>query len=269
LIAEGLPNDGKVVLPREINEKQAAVRIIIDPIDGTRGIMYDKRSAWVLTGIAPNLGDETKLSDIHIAAQTEIPTTKQYLVDRLWAVRGKGIHAERVNIFTGEKKSFVPQPSRATGVEHGFATLSKFFPGGKEIIASIEEEIVREITGGRVEGKVRVFDDQYISTGGQLYELIVGHDRFNGDIREALMRSGVGSELPGMAVHPYDLCSMLIAQEAGVILTDVFGNPLNAPMNVAADVSWIAYANETLRRKIEPVLLRSLKAHNIISRLSQ
>ena len=30
--------------------------IIVDPIDGTRGLMYQKRSAWILTGVAPNRG---------------------------------------------------------------------------------------------------------------------------------------------------------------------------------------------------------------------
>jgi hypothetical protein len=30
--------------------------MIVDPIDGTRNIMYNKRSAWILSGIAPNTG---------------------------------------------------------------------------------------------------------------------------------------------------------------------------------------------------------------------
>ncbi len=47
LIAEGLEN-GKVVLPNGAKESDAIWRIIVDPIDGTRGLMYQKRSAWVL-----------------------------------------------------------------------------------------------------------------------------------------------------------------------------------------------------------------------------
>src|SRR5947208_7317891 len=49
LIAEGLPNGG-LVLPRGTSEEIAMSRIIVDPIDGTRGLMYQKRSAWILTG---------------------------------------------------------------------------------------------------------------------------------------------------------------------------------------------------------------------------
>jgi hypothetical protein len=38
----------------------AATRLvrIIDPIDGTRGLMYDKRSAWILAAVAPAAGRE-------------------------------------------------------------------------------------------------------------------------------------------------------------------------------------------------------------------
>src|SRR5579883_3134633 len=63
LIAEGLEN-GKIILPRGVRESECVWRIIVDPIDGTRGLMYQKRSAWILTGVAPNRGDETNLSDI-------------------------------------------------------------------------------------------------------------------------------------------------------------------------------------------------------------
>jgi fructose-1,6-bisphosphatase/inositol monophosphatase family enzyme len=63
LIAEGL-SAGQITLPRGTSDKDAAWRVIVDPIDGTRGLMYQKRSAWVLTGVAPNRGAETNLQDI-------------------------------------------------------------------------------------------------------------------------------------------------------------------------------------------------------------
>ena len=58
LIAEGL-SDGRMILPRGTAESDVAWRIIVDPIDGTRGLMYQKRSGWILTGVAPNRGPET------------------------------------------------------------------------------------------------------------------------------------------------------------------------------------------------------------------
>ena len=99
LIAEGLPN-GSLVLPQRAAEESAVWRIIVDPIDGTRGLMYQKRSAWILTGVAPNRGAGTNLSDIELAIQTEIPLVKQHLCDTAWAFRGQGAHAERFNRLT-------------------------------------------------------------------------------------------------------------------------------------------------------------------------
>src|SRR5579885_692733 len=93
LVAEGL-RGGKVVLPRGASEDECAWRVIVDPIDGTRGLMYQKRSGWVLTGAARNRGPETCLADIELAVQTELPLVKQHLCDVAWAVRGEGDIAE-------------------------------------------------------------------------------------------------------------------------------------------------------------------------------
>ena len=68
---------------------KAELRIIIDPIDGTRGLMYQKRAAWILTGVAVNRGPEqTNISDIELPIQTEIPLVKQHLSDSFWAIKG-------------------------------------------------------------------------------------------------------------------------------------------------------------------------------------
>ncbi len=88
LIAEGL--HGPMVFPRGSSEASATWRIIVDPIDGTRGLMYQKRSAWILTGVAPNRGEKTSLQDVIVAVQTEIPLIKQHLSDQMWAVKRTG-----------------------------------------------------------------------------------------------------------------------------------------------------------------------------------
>ena len=80
--------------------KDAAIRLIVDPIDGTRGIMYDKRSAWSVAGVAPNHGPDTRLRDIEIAVMTELPTSKMGSADVLWAIKGKGAHGRRVDLKT-------------------------------------------------------------------------------------------------------------------------------------------------------------------------
>ncbi|MEJ7712651.1 MAG: hypothetical protein WKF84_23090 [Pyrinomonadaceae bacterium] len=264
LIAEGIEG-GKVMLPRGVDEQDAVWRIIVDPIDGTRGLMYQKRSAWVLTGVAPNRGDATNLQDIVLAVQTEIPLVKQHLCDVLWCVRGQEAQAERYNRLTGETVPLRIQPSRSHTIRHGFAGLARFFPGVREELAAIDEEVVRGALGDVEHGKAHCFEDQYLSSGGQLYGLMAGHDRFIADLRPlmepVLKRRGLSS---GICCHPYDMCTELIARTAGVIVTDEHGGDLNVPLNTEADIAWCGYANEHIRRQIEPLLQQALRGRDLM-----
>ncbi len=265
LVAEGIEG-GFLVLPRGSSEDEAAWRVVVDPIDGTRGIMYQKRSAWVLTGVARNRGSETNLQDIELAVQTEIPLVKQHLCDVLWAIRGEGAHGERMNRLTGERQPLNLRPSRATTIRHGFAMIARFFPGARDELAAIDEEIVRGALGPVEHGKAHCFEDQYLSSGGQLYELMMGHDRFVADLRplvEALInRRG---ETLGICCHPYDMCTELIAREVGVHVTDERGEPLSSLLRIEPDVAWAGYANEHIRREIEPLLRDALKRRGLLS----
>jgi fructose-1,6-bisphosphatase/inositol monophosphatase family enzyme len=264
LVAEGIEG-GRVTLPRGASESDALWRVVVDPIDGTRGLMYQKRSAWVLTGAAPERGTETSLSDIVLAVQTEIPLVKQHLSDALWAVRGRGASGERFNRLTGERRPLTPRPSRATTIRHGFATVARFFPGARDVLAAIDEEVVRGALGPVEPGKAHCFEDQYISTGGQLYELSTGRDRFVADLRP-LVESVINSrgETLGICCHPYDLCTELIAREAGVVVTDARGGPLRAPLAVEPEVAWVGYANDHIRREIEPLLREALARRGLL-----
>jgi fructose-1,6-bisphosphatase/inositol monophosphatase family enzyme len=259
LVAEGIEG-GELVLPRGTPEVDAVWRIVVDPIDGTRGLMYQKRSAWVLTGVAENRGADTNLQEIVLAVQTEIPLVKQHLCDTLWAVRGEGAYAERINRLSNERQALALRPSRATSIRHGFAMIARFFPGARDELAAIDEEIVRGALGPVEPGKAHCFEDQYLSSGGQLYELIMGHDRFVADLRpliETLLnRRGLSL---GICCHPYDMCTELIAREAGVIVTDERGDLLSAPLRVEPDIAWAGYANDAIRREIEPLLQDALK----------
>jgi fructose-1,6-bisphosphatase/inositol monophosphatase family enzyme len=265
LIAEGFESGGKVVLPNGTSEEDAVWRILIDPIDGTRGVMYQKRSGWVLTGVAPNKGPSTNLGDIELAVQTEIPLVKQHLSDVAWAAAGKGAHAKRTNRLTGETETLRLQPSKARTIAHGFAMISRFFPGMRDELAAIDEEIVREALGPVQRGKAHCFEDQYICSGGQLYELMSGHDRFVADIRPLMEPLFAKRNMAlGICCHPYDLCTELIAREAGVIVTDPRGRQLVAPLDVSSEVSWVGYANEHIREQIEPLLQKALRDRGLI-----
>jgi fructose-1,6-bisphosphatase/inositol monophosphatase family enzyme len=254
VIAEGLPE--ALILPRGARESDCRWRLLVDPLDGTRGLMYQKRGAWVLTGVAPNRGAATRLADIELAVQTEIPLLKQHLSDQLWAFRGKGVQTRRWNRLARSAEPLTLRRSTAATIAHGFTTVVRFFPGARETLGAIDDEVVQRLVKAE-RGRAACFEDQYASTGGQLYELMAGHDRFVADLRP-LVQSG------GLCCHPYDLCTALIAREAGVIVTDPAGGPLDATLDLITDVAWIGYANDTLRDAIEPVLQSALRRRGLL-----
>jgi fructose-1,6-bisphosphatase/inositol monophosphatase family enzyme len=212
--------------------------VIVDSIDGTRGLMYDKRPAWCLAAAAPRGGS---LRDVVAVAMTELPTTKQGFADQLSATRGGGVVADRVDVRDGTRRPLAVQPSTATDLEHGFATIAKFFPPGKAKLAALEGELFARL------GSRNVFDDEYISSGGQLHELATGRDRFVADLRPLV-------DPAAFACHPYDVCTAMVLEEAGGVVTDPWGDVLDVPLDTTTGVTWAGYANPALAARIGPIL---------------
>ncbi len=250
LVAEGL--DPRGVVFGDDGRGGPPFVLIVDPIDGTRGLMFDKRSAFCLMAVAPELGPTTSLADVELAVMTELPTTRQLTSDVLWAMRGSGAHGERHDLRNGKRIPLAVVPSSAATLRHGFATVASFFQGGKELTARLDEAILLRALGPWNPEKAEVYSDQYICSGGQLAELALGRDRFVLDARPLVYRKlGVRSSL---CCRPYDLCCALIAQEAGCIVTDPFGAPLDAPLDTTTNVAWVGYANAALAHRMGPIV---------------
>ena len=100
---------------------------------------------------------------------------------------------------------------------------------------------------------------------GQLYELVVGHDRWVAELRPLIepLLARRGRAL-GICSHPYDLSTELIAREAGVLVTDPSGGRLAAPLDVTTDVAFVAYANPAIRAQVHPALLGALLARGLL-----
>ena len=96
--------------------------------------------------------------------------------------------------------------------------------------------------------------------------MIAGHDRFVADLRANLDPVTDERGLPRLlCCHPYDLCTELIAREAGVIVTGVDGGLLNVSLAVEPDVSWVGYANDRIRATIEPLLQSALRERGLLA----
>jgi len=260
LVMEGLEDGEPATFPRGTPVARTRFKCILDPIDGTRSFMYDKRPAWSLAGLAVQRGARNHLGDIVVATMTELPTSKQWRADQLSAVRGGGVVAEAVDVRSGAREKITVRPSSAKNFEHGFASLARFFPEGKGLLGALEEQLWRDLGVHGKNGGQLVFDDQYICTGGQLHELIVGHDRMLGDLRPPAYAK-LGFSRATLCCHPYDICTVLIAREAGCVIEAPAGGALRYPLDTTTPVAWMGYANPTLARIVRPVLRRLLATY--------
>jgi hypothetical protein len=251
LVAEGLGSDGATVLPAGRSADHAELRV------GRADRRYpraDVQQAPCLDSdrVAPNRGETTTLADIQLAIQTEIPLPKQHLCDTLWAVAGQGAAGERYNRLTGERQPLRPRPSTVATIAHGFGAVHRVSPGARAQLAAIDDAVVERLLGSPPAGPSLVWEDQYISVGGQQYELMMGHDRWIADLRP-LVAPGISA-----CAHPYDLASELVAREAGVIVSDPAGRRLAAPLDVTIRVAWVAFANPALAAQVGAALRQVL-----------
>lgn len=251
LVAEGLDPDGTVV-----GTGEPAWTLVVDPLDGTRQLAHQKRSAWVLVGAARGAG--ATLADLEVSVAVEVPPIKAGWGDVLSAVRGAGTTGERVDLRDGSRAPLPVRPSTATGIEQGYGGIARYFPGAREELAAIDDAVARRVLGPPRAGKAQAFEDQYC-TGGTLVELAVGHDRWACDLRPLL-----GTERAGICAHPYDLAGWLVAAEAGVRVVQPDGRPLDAPLDLTSDVAWAAYANDDVRALVEPALQDELHLRGLL-----
>jgi fructose-1,6-bisphosphatase/inositol monophosphatase family enzyme len=258
-------SDDAVVHPAGTPLYDARWTCILDPIDGTRGLMYDKRPAWSLAAVAPRRGTRPRLRDVVAAAMTELPVAKQWASDQFSAVRGcgrGGIVATRTDVrsprLPTEATPLAFEPSPVHSFEHGFASFSRFLPAARPEIAAFEDAFWRGLYGDEAIADLPVFEDQYLSTAGQFHELLVGHDRMLGDVRPlAFAAAGVRSTL---ACHPYDCCTALVLEEAGCVVTSPWGTALDAPLDTTTPVAWVGFANRALADLAAPALRTALRA---------
>lgn len=233
------------------------VTIIFDPIDGTREIMYDKRSAWILTGIS--FSENPTLNDIAAAVQTEIPVSKQQHFSFLSTVKGGGAYEEIYHKETLARVSGSGR-KRLTAKNHrdlqdGFVCFPHPFPGVIGQIAGKYEQFCKSVLPQVSKSQAPIFSDEYLSTGGQIYLLAVGTYRLVADIRGYLQHETVS-----LCCHPYDVCTALIAQEAGSRIVNLENNALDYPLDTTTNCSWAGFANNFLYERYHELLFAVLRA---------
>lgn len=245
-------------------------RILVDPLDGSRELAKG-RPAWVLTGIAPDRGAGTTLADIVAAVQTEVPPERQSRALVLWAVRGRGARRRTLDLASGdwlddEAALRIDPPSTVRG---GVVGVADHFPGAREIQGALLDHLFVRALGPPRRGDAQVFFDAYICSGGCLAALALGQYRLHIDVRPQVdAASAAGGRSVGLCAKPYDLCTALIAQEAGVIVTTPAGGPLAYPFDLTTDCGWIGYAGDAIRAEVEPALRQAMDALSLLGQPS-
>lgn len=266
LIAEGMGTNGRTFCGD--HGKEPVWDVIIDPIDGTRMLMYDKRSAWFLAAVCPHLNDGTFLHQSVASVMVELPISKQGFADSFVATCSDSTVGLRHAVHEDSAPSiesgvpFPVKPAQTGNLADGFVTVLSFFPGTRKYAADLAERIADRC--GVMTSLPTVFDDQYISTGGLMTQLMTGRDRCCLDLRPQFNRmAGRSDDQRFIESHPYDLAGFRAALSAGVVLTDGYGRPLHVPLDVTTGVDWCGYANIDIQSMVEPIVQEWLAEHGV------
>jgi len=220
------------------------VLALVDPVDGTRPLMQELRSAWVLTGLAPDRGAATRLSDIEIAVQTELPLSTAAVYHVLSARRGQGATIARHDVRTGEcLQSQTLRVQERQPLDNGTFSFARYLPVERTLVAELERRFLEQAIATHGINPRLIYDDQYLCSAGQLFLVTTGRYRMLADLR-AWLGSQYG--LANFTAKPYDLSALLIYQEAGVRVLDARGEPLDAPCDTETPLDVVAFGNDTL-----------------------
>lgn len=234
-------------------------RIALDPIDGTRNLMTNLRSAWtVVTFCGP--GSETpRLSDCELGILSELPCSRAATWRSLLAERGRGCRFREVRLADGavlEDRPLVADTDDRA--DHGYFPFFRYDRRQNPTITAIECAFLERLEAHEASDVRNCYDDQYISNGGQLALLAQGTYRFIADLRAWLAeRRGERATTS----KPYDCAGAIVcALEAGAPVTAPEGEPLDFPIDTQTPVSFVGWANEATRARLSPHLRAALSA---------
>ena len=240
---------GAACFPRARAERDAEIVALVDPIDGTRGLMYQKRPAWILTGIAPYRGGARDArGHSHRGADRDSAgeaAPRRHAVGR--GRRGRPRRTDRSRSRARARRWRCGRRGRRRSPTASAASRSSS-PGRARELAAIDDAVVSRLLG---EARRR-----RRSAGVRRRVPVVRRPALRACGRP---RSLDGRPAPSPSARParrwaarrfsartrtISSCE-LIAREAGVIVTDPRGAPLSAPLDV------------TSRRRLDRVRERS------------
>lgn len=232
-------------------------RIAIDPIDGTRNLMMDLRSAWTVVSFAPPGDSMPRLSDLTFGLVSELPLQSMNRYRCLQATRGEGCllieRATKDNLRLSESTIVTDSDDRP---DHGYFPFFRYDRSQAARLCAIELEFHRLLSEHEGADTHTCYDDQYISNAGQLSLLTHGTYRFVSDLRAWLAHESGESATTS---KPYDSAgAILCAREAGAIVEAADGSELDFPLDATTPVSFAGWVNRATRERLRPHLNAAL-----------
>ena len=222
--------------------------LVVDPIDGTRPAMAGLESACVSIAAAPWKPDGAGplMRDVEVGLIVEILSNR-----RFFAVRGEGVEpAPELGTTTEIERmlwtyGFRGRPVVATAIVIEELIDASSVAGGTFDLGSACFDMTRVMTGQM---------DAYVEPGPRIIDEVDG-------MRAEFERVGRGAVLNN---SPYDLAAaVLILEEAGAIVTDATGAPLDERPLLGSghefQMSCVAAANAELHGRILAALDRGIE----------
>lgn len=238
-------------------------RIVVDPVDGTRHLAFDLRSAWTVLGLA-GPGDRAPLmSELVLGEVSELPDSRGAHYRRLWATLGGGcrfeLRALEDDVVLRKGALVADDDDR---VDHAYLPFFAYHPDTRSDNDRLAAGFYARIEASEGADLAQCYDDQYIASGGQIALLALGTYRMIVDARPHL------ATLRGRATqtaHAYDLAgAVLCAREAGCVLTALDGGTLDFPMEPTGAVGFVGFANGRTGARLLPHLLAALESFRTI-----
>lgn len=234
-------------------------RIALDPVDGTRGLMHDLRSAWTVVSCAGPGAGIPRLSELELGMVSELPDGRAGRFRRLVATGSGPCELELRAVGGGERlETRVLRADADDRPDHGFFPFFRYEPAQRPTLAVVEARFFARLAEHEGAELRHVFDDQYISNAGQLVLTALGSYRMIADLRALLARrSGTRTTTS----KPYDLAgAVLCARRAGCVVTDGEGVELDFELDCTTPVDFVAWANPGTQRRLAPHLRAALSA---------
>lgn len=231
-------------------------RIVVDPIDGSRNLLADLRSAWTVIGFAPPGAGQPRLSELTAGLLSEIPTSRAR-ARRRFEGTARGCRLEERE---GEAAG-ATRPHRADDddrADRGYFPFFRHHPALRPALAAVEAEFFARLEREEGADLGACWDDQYISNGGQLALLMGGTYRMIADLRaELARRRGAVTQV----AKPYDVAGAVVcARAAGCVVEDPSGADLDCPIDATTPVAFVGWVNRATAARLGPHLRAALAA---------